>query len=458
MVDRGANECIIGNDACLISKDIPPWYVNVTGINNHQVQNIPMATCRAYSVSNRGPIILIFNECSYTGRHPSILSSGQMEAYFANVDNTSIKAGGGQVIATTDGCVLPLSVRHELPYLAMHKYTTEEFNTLPHIIMTSNKHWDPSVLDTIISAKDKTFLQKHPPQPQQLLYSTYDEYGNPSYSSQCTYTAFLPIDDHDMRDCSFWLTPTDYAHQERLARCTSVSPSTTFLTFPTDCTSSISRRVAATLRERHPNEHDYLSLKPFFCWVSTNRIKATFANSTQYGSLAVSPDGNLFKRFQSPQPAMHVQPFNDNVLSNVVYSDVPAINGGSKVAQIFFGLTSHIIHIKEMRTTRDFLSCFQNFIRNKRVIDYLKMLWIGLWQSKPYHQHQNQFERRHQTFKCIINRVMDHTGTPPHLWLLCMVNVAGILNVISDPTLFDKQPIFIATGKEEQQELWLQAG
>eukprot|EP00536_Pseudo-nitzschia_multiseries_P019572 jgi/Psemu1/61572/gm1.61572_g len=55
MVDRGANGCIIGNDACLISKDIPPRYVNVTGINNHQIQNIPIATCGAYSVSNRGP-------------------------------------------------------------------------------------------------------------------------------------------------------------------------------------------------------------------------------------------------------------------------------------------------------------------------------------------------------------------------------------------------------------------
>eukprot|EP00536_Pseudo-nitzschia_multiseries_P011273 jgi/Psemu1/28372/gm1.28372_g len=52
MVDRGANGCITGNDACLISKDIPPRYVNVPGINNHQIQNIPIATtCGAYSVS-----------------------------------------------------------------------------------------------------------------------------------------------------------------------------------------------------------------------------------------------------------------------------------------------------------------------------------------------------------------------------------------------------------------------
>eukprot|EP00536_Pseudo-nitzschia_multiseries_P006533 jgi/Psemu1/15516/gm1.15516_g len=41
MVDRGANGCIIGNNACLISKDIPPRYVNVTGINNCYSKNRP---------------------------------------------------------------------------------------------------------------------------------------------------------------------------------------------------------------------------------------------------------------------------------------------------------------------------------------------------------------------------------------------------------------------------------
>eukprot|EP00536_Pseudo-nitzschia_multiseries_P018989 jgi/Psemu1/58366/gm1.58366_g len=85
MVDRGANGCIIGNDACcLISKDIiPPRYVNVTGIHHHQIQNIPIATCSAYAFSNWGPVIVTSNEWVYTGQHASILSYGQMESYFS---------------------------------------------------------------------------------------------------------------------------------------------------------------------------------------------------------------------------------------------------------------------------------------------------------------------------------------------------------------------------------------
>eukprot|EP00536_Pseudo-nitzschia_multiseries_P016738 jgi/Psemu1/47533/gm1.47533_g len=41
---------------------------------------------------------------------------------------------------------------------------------------------------------------------------------------------------------------------------------------------------------------------------------------------------------------------------------------------------------------------------------------------------------------------MDCTGTPPHLWVLCMTYIAGLLNHLSDPSLSDKQPTFVATG------------
>eukprot|EP00536_Pseudo-nitzschia_multiseries_P015565 jgi/Psemu1/43065/gm1.43065_g len=300
MVDRGANGCIIGNDACLISKDIPPRYVNVTGINNHQIQNIPIATCGAYSVSNRGPVIIIFHECAYTGQHPSILSSPQMEAYFLIVDDTSIKTGGTQVITTTDGHVFPLSICHGLPYLAMRKYTSEEFACLPHVVMTSDQHWDPSILDSAYTPQDDTFIQKYPPLATSLPYQDYDEFGalrDINIGTSSAITSFLSnsgtsaLQALDASDTSFWLSPTDYIHQEILSRCSNQSPSA---------------YITAAAHVQSPTDTDYLSLKPFLGWISLDRIKATFTNSTQYGSLSISPDGNIFKRFQSPQPAMNM--------------------------------------------------------------------------------------------------------------------------------------------------------
>ena len=80
-------------------------------------------------------------------------------------------------------------------------------------------------------------------------------------------------------------------------------------------------------------------------------------------------------------------------------------------------------------------------------MDYLRLLWIGWWCSEPYYKHQNMFERRYQTFKRLVNRTMDRTGTPPELWFLCMCYVAYVLNRVSDPSLNNRQPIFAATGR-----------
>ena len=108
---------------------------------------------------------------------------------------------------------------------------------------------------------------------------------------------------------------------------------------------------------------------------------------------------------------------------------------------------------------------FQNFVRkwgapkrlladsaryqsSNRVLDYLRILWIGLWQSEPHYQHQNKFERRYQSLKRVVNRTMDRTGSPPFLWLLCLIYVSHVFNVVSDPTLNNQQPIFKATGRQ----------
>ena len=167
-----------------------------------------------------------------------------------------------------------------------------------------------------------------------------------------------------------------------------------------------------------------------------------------------SPDGNLFKCWHSPNPAMNVFRFNDDLLTDKTYIE----------AQIFFGRRSHIIQVEPITKEHSFLKCLQNFVRkwgapstrilgdhasnqsSFKVMDYLRILWIGFWCSEAYYQHQNMFERRYQTFKRVINHTMDRTGTPPKLWFLCMQYVAYVLNRVSDPSLNNHQPIFVATG------------
>ena len=47
----------------------------------------------------------------------------------------------------------------------------------------------------------------------------------------------------------------------------------------------------------------------------------------------------------------------------------------------------------------------------------------------------------------MVNRLMDRTGTLPQLWFLALVYRMYVLNHSYDPTLNNRQPIFVATGK-----------
>ena len=58
----------------------------------------------------------------------------------------------------------------------------------------------------------------------------------------------------------------------------------------------------------------------------------------------------------------------------------------------------------------------------------MRAICVGNWQSKAYYQHQNPSERRFQTVKTTTNTVLDRTGAPPSVWLLCLFYVIFLLN------------------------------
>jgi hypothetical protein len=65
-----------------------------------------------------------------------------------NVNDNSIHLPGGlQHIQTLDGYIIPLCVKDGLARLSIRPYTDHEWDNLPHVILTSELEWDPSVLD-----------------------------------------------------------------------------------------------------------------------------------------------------------------------------------------------------------------------------------------------------------------------------------------------------------------------
>ena len=84
--------------------------INVTGINKHEIPDIPITTVVAYTPrSNHGPCILIFNEAAFTRRHQTILSCLQLEDYGAVLDEKHPRMGGTCRITTENGFIFPLS-------------------------------------------------------------------------------------------------------------------------------------------------------------------------------------------------------------------------------------------------------------------------------------------------------------------------------------------------------------
>ena len=103
LVDRGANGGILGSDA-------KPFFqhtrtVNVTGIDNHELNHLKIVDASAKVMTQRGPVIIILKQYAWHGTGRTIHSSVQLEHYKNQVDDKSVKAGGRQCITTLEGYV-----------------------------------------------------------------------------------------------------------------------------------------------------------------------------------------------------------------------------------------------------------------------------------------------------------------------------------------------------------------
>ena len=73
LVYRGANGGIAGNDVRVIEK--LHRHVDVQGIDNHRMTDIPIVTAGGVTKIQRGEVVLILNQYAYVGKGSSIQSS-----------------------------------------------------------------------------------------------------------------------------------------------------------------------------------------------------------------------------------------------------------------------------------------------------------------------------------------------------------------------------------------------
>ena len=72
LIDRGANGGIAGSDVRIIATT--DRHVDIQGVSNHQVTDIPIVTCGAVVSTQRGNVILIMNQYAHVRNGKTIHS------------------------------------------------------------------------------------------------------------------------------------------------------------------------------------------------------------------------------------------------------------------------------------------------------------------------------------------------------------------------------------------------
>ncbi|MGL4350912.1 MAG: hypothetical protein ACRCT2_10180, partial [Plesiomonas shigelloides] len=335
MVDRGANGGLAGTDMRVITTS-PHRSVHVEGIDNHQVRDVPIVTAGGVLHTTNGDVIGIFHQYAHINKGPSIHSSVQLEAYKQDVNDRSLRTPGGmQRILTVDGYVIPLTIRNGLPYLDIRPYTDSEFDTLPHVIMTSDDDWDPSVLDC--GPDDwKKALDVHDVPPERPIHENFNQFGE--YMDR------------------YVVTSVDVSHpilEERILPSSLMFRRTEHITPIDDGTDPPPEGNPDTVGDEVPTvsplqrprvvskvEPDYEKLRPFFAYQPVESIKHTWLNSTQFARIPMS--AHLKRHFKSPFPAHNVHRRNEPIATDTVYSNTPAVDNGATHAQFFVGTESMV--------------------------------------------------------------------------------------------------------------------
>ncbi len=473
LVDGGANGGLLGADVRLIEY-VEHATVDITGVGDAEVKGLKIAQAAAkVETVQDGPIIVIMSQYAELGYGKTIHSKGQMEHFGMIVDDTSRSAGGRQCIITTEGYTIPISIREGLPHIDMTIPSDADMDKYPHVFLTSDSPWDPTILD---NEYDETYHDPEDPQIQERRDNRdprIDDYG--FLRTRSDYEVLFRAQDE------FISTNTREPRQQSddnefyfdansdLAIPFGDSPG---IVFPHENDVPDTRfRLAVQILSMFPNRvrrlfPDAEKLKPYFGWASTEKIKLMLDQTTQhYRGVIHYP---FRKHFKSRFPAANVTRLNEWYATDTFFSDTPAADdgipghGGCTMMQIFLGLKSHAVYGYPMKEEKQYPYTLEDHIRKVgapagilsdnakaeiygRAKDLQRMYEIDDGQSEPYYQNQNPAERKIQDVKRTMNNVMDRTGTPKCWWLLAAIFVCSLFLAL--PNSDGKIPYTEVTGQ-----------
>ena len=489
LVDRGANGGILGNDAKVIFRRAKR--VDVTGIDNHELSSLPMVDATAKTLTDKGEVILILRNYAYHGVNRTIHSSGQIDWYKNKVHDGSLKAGGRQVIITQDGYYIPINIIRGLPYIHMEPNTAEEFERLPHIVLTQGGEWDPSVLDYILT-DNENWVDEVKREDDPVYDSPFDSRGEYKHKTppEVGKTIESPVEvpneePKDVTDVEVNFHRIDPGLEIHEAFHDACTLNKVYVYegegMPDDQEDDLQDvpedekepGIEATPPvESKPRPIDYSKYRAQFLHVPVEKIRKTFQSTTQ-NAVTVMSGAKIQQTFKSPNPALNIPRRHEAVATDSIFADVPAVDTpGHTSAQIFVGRSSLVLDPYGMVSPKEFVNTFLDSIRERgamdklisdhanyemsaRVKDIMRALMIGHWKSEPYYQHQNFAEHRWGHAKANLEWLMAFLDVDPDCWLLALKYVCDVMNLTAERILGWRPPLEVLTGQTQDISILL---
>jgi hypothetical protein len=208
----------------------------------------PIAPLGGVVQSQKGPIIAVMHQYALLNKGHSIHSPCQFESYNVTVDDKSVRAGGTQRIQTPAGYTIPLTIKDGLARLAIRPYTDQEWDSLPHVFLTDEANWDPSVLDH--------------------QYNSVEEWLDPTYTVD-TDPAANQFDDVS----KYWRRVVIQKSKNTYNQLYNMDCDPAVTT--SDATEQHTPPIVA-LKDITNKEPNYEDLRPQFGWLSMDTIKRTY--------------------------------------------------------------------------------------------------------------------------------------------------------------------------------------
>ena len=398
LVVHGANKGLAGPDMRSIHRTYRK--IKIQDIDNHEVADLDVVTAATLLNTPQGKVTGIFNEYAYLWKGSSIHSSGQLEWLQTHVHETSVKVGGTQLINTLDGYSVPLLIKDGLAYAtSIGRSTDQDMDTYPHVLITSPDEWDPSQV------------------PDQL-------FGVPMFDACGDFNKPIIANLNNLLDAP-----------------------------PGDCEScpEISSVFTANLHQSSPQEPDWNTQRPFLAWTSPSSIKDTFNVTTRHGTAPNTQD-YIKNHFKPRNPVSSIPRCSEDLATDTIFSDTPAVDDGSTMAQFFCGHDTLVCDAYGIKSTKQFINTLSDNIRkwgamdtlisdggnydiSKGVTDLLHSLFIQDYQSESYHQDQTKTETCFGPAKRCTSTAMNTSGYLACCWLLCLQYIFVVLHHLASPTL-----------------------